>query len=307
MLLLLLLLAFSSSVAFGQQENSDHLRELLQNAPPLAVERVELKIDPALKLEGISAVTADKNGNIYVIHRPATGDPIVVLDSQGKFIRTWGRGMFKIPHGIRIDPAGNVWTVDAQTSRVYKFTPEGTKLLEIDVGGIPDKSREFCGATDVAFAQGGHIFVTDGYCNARVIEFDAGGVKVREWGKHGAGPGEFNLVHSIAMGPQGYLYIADRENGRVQWFDPSGKYLGEWDCGGQLHSLAFSRSGEFYAVLHPKDAAPDRESYVVKIDLSTGTILGKYESRAHEISVAPDGTLLPATRGSQIVLLKPRK
>jgi len=111
----------------------------------------------------------------------------------------------------------------------------------------------------------------------------------------------------IAISPQGNLYIADRENGRVQWFDQSGRYLGEWDYGGQLHSLAFSRTGAFYAVLHPKDAAPDRESYVVQIDLATGKIVGKLETRSHELSVAPDGTLLPATRDSHLVLFKPRK
>ena len=303
----LFLLALVPEILAAQHEIPDHLRQLLQNAPPLAVDRIELTVDPTVKLEGISALTADQQGNIYVIHRPSSGDPIVVLDRQGRLIRSWGGGMFKIPHGIRIDPEGNVWTVDAQTSKVYKFTPEGKKLLEIDVGGIPDKSREFCGATDVALARSGHVFVTDGYCNARVIEYDADGIKVREWGKHGSGPGEFNLVHSIAIGPQGNLYIADRENGRVQWFDQTGRYLGEWDYGGQLHSLAFSQTGAFYAVLHPRDAAPDRESYVVQIDLATGKILGKQETRSHELSVAPDGALLPATRDSHIALFQPRK
>jgi DNA-binding beta-propeller fold protein YncE len=307
MVFLLLLLAFAPAIAAAQQQSPDYLRELLQNAPPLAVDRFELNVDPALKLEGISAVTADQQGNIYVIHRPLNGDPIVVLDPRGKLIRSWGSKMFKIPHGIRIDPAGNVWTVDAQSSKVYKFTPEGKKLLEIDVGGIPDKTKEFCGATDIAFGKPGHVFVTDGYCNARVIEYDTDGIKVREWGEHGTGLGEFHLVHSIAIGPDQNLYIADRENGRVQWFDQSGRYLGEWDYGGQLHSLAFSQTGAFYAVLHPKDASPERESYVVQIDLATGKILGKQETRSHELSVAPDGTLLPATRDSHLVLFKPRK
>jgi hypothetical protein len=93
--------------------------------------------------------------------------------------------LFTTPHGIRIDPAGHVWTVDAHTSMVYKFTPEGKKLLEISVGDIPDKTKEFCGATDIAFARTGHVFVADGYCNARVIEYDVAGRKIREWGKHG--------------------------------------------------------------------------------------------------------------------------
>ena len=102
-----------------------------------------------------SAITiaADKQGNIYVIHRPmdAGGDPIVVLDRNGTFLRSWGKGDYKIPHGIRIDSAGNIWTLDANLSKVFKYTPDGKKLMTIDVGGVPDPSRDFCGITDIAF------------------------------------------------------------------------------------------------------------------------------------------------------------
>lgn len=303
-----LLILFSvSAPLFGQTADSDRLHALLKDVPQLSVDRIDLKVHAPLTLEGISAVSTDRRGNIYIIHRPANGDPIVVLDPQGNFIRSWGKGMFKIPHEIRVDPAGNVWTLDANTSKVYKFTPDGKKLLEISVGDVPDKTQEFCGATDIAFAKSGHLFVTDGYCNARVIEYDATGKKVREWGKHGTGPGEFNTVHSIVAGPQGNLYIADRENGRLQWFDQSGTFLGEWKYGGQFYTVAFSPSGEFYAAVHPKGASQDSDFNVVKIDLASGDIVGKFEVRSHELSVAPDGTLLPATRSSQLVLLRPRK
>src|ERR1035441_4163405 len=95
MVFLLLLLVFAPAIEVAQHENSDHLRELLQIAPPLAVERVDLAVDPNLKLEGISAVTADQQGNIYVIHRPSSGDPIVVLDPHGKHIQSWGSGLFR--------------------------------------------------------------------------------------------------------------------------------------------------------------------------------------------------------------------
>lgn len=292
---------------FGQDTSSDQLRSLLKSIPQLPLERIDVKVPPPMMFDGISAVTTDKRGNIYVIHRPADGDPIVVLDPKGNFIRSWGKGMFKIPHGIRIDPAGNVWTVDANTSMVYKFTPDGRKLLEISVGDVPDRTKDFCGATDLAFAKSGHVFVSDGYCNARVIEYDAAGRKLREWGKHGTGPGEFNVVHSIAIGPQGNLYVADRENGRLQWFDQSGRFLGEWKYGGQFYTVAFSQKGEFYAATHPKDVSLDEEFNVVKIHLASGKILGKFGVRSHELGIAPDGTLLPATRGSQLVLLKPLK
>jgi len=285
--------------------DSDRLRALTKTTPDLPVDRIELKVNPPL--EGISAVTADERGNIYVIHRPANGDPVVVVDQKGNILRSWGKGMYKIPHGIRIDPAGNVWTLDANTSVVYKFTPEGKKLLEISVGNIPDTSREFCGATDIAFARNGHVYVSDGYCNGRVIQYDANGKKVREWGKRGAGPGEFNTAHSIAVSPQGNVYVADRENGRLQWFDPQGKYLGEFKFGGQLYTVAFSKAGELFVATHPKGVPLDNEFSVVKLDPITGRMLGRFEVRSHELAVAPDGTLLPATRGSQLLLFKPRK
>src|SRR4030095_8582982 len=114
--------------------------------PLLPVDRFELQVNPPLLLESISAVTADKQGNVYVLHRPTNGNPVVVLDAKGNLLRSWGKGMFKIPHSIRLDQAGIVWTVDANTSMVYKFTPEGLLLLAISVGDVPDPCRDFCGA-----------------------------------------------------------------------------------------------------------------------------------------------------------------
>jgi peptidylamidoglycolate lyase len=147
--------------------------------------------------------------------------------------------MYKTPHGIRIDASGNVWTIDANTSDVYKFTPQGKKLLEIKVGGVLDPSREFCGATDITFGQAGHVYIGDGYCNGRVLEYTAEGKKVTEWGRRGKSPGEFDNVHGIAMGSDGNLYVADRENGRLQWFDVRGKFLGERIFGGQFYNVTF--------------------------------------------------------------------
>ena len=179
----LILFTFSIAPLSSQEADSDNrLRALLKTVPRLPVDRVDLTVSPPLTLEGISAVTADQRGNIYLIHRPVHGDPIVVLDPKGHFIRSWGKGMFATPHGIRIDPAGHVWTLDAHTSMVYEFAPDGKKLLEISVGDIPDKTKEFCGATDIAFAENGHVFIADGYCNARVIEYDAAGKKSTRMG-----------------------------------------------------------------------------------------------------------------------------
>lgn len=292
-----------------EKADSDALRALTKATPVLQLERIELR--PAVKLEGISMVTADAKGNIYLVHRPtaADADPVVVLDPTGKMIRSWGRGDYKIPHGIRIDPAGNVWTLDANLSKVFKYTPEGKKMLEIDVGGIPDPKREFCGITDVAFSpkNDGHIFVGDGYCNGRVIEYDAAGKKIMEFGKRGAGPGEFNLVHGVAFGPDGNLYVADRENGRIQWFDIAGKFLGQRKYGGQFYNVTFDAGGQLWASVHPKGVSLDDEFNVVKIDNATGKFLGRIEGRSHELGVGLDGSIYPASRSGQLLVFRPKK
>ena len=74
----------------------------------------------------------------------------------------------------------------------------------------------------------GHVFVSDGYGNSRVVHFDEKGKFVQAWGKRGTGPGEFSLVHSIALDSKGNVYVADRNNARVQVFDPNGKFLDQW-------------------------------------------------------------------------------
>lgn len=295
-----------------QEADTEALRALAKTIPLLPVDRIELKVNPPLTLVGYSAAAADKQGNVYVIHRPegANLDPVVVLDSKGNVLRSWGKGMYTIPHGIRIDPAGNVWTTDSHTSVIIKFTPEGQQLLAISVGDIPDPSREFCGATDVTFATNGHIYVADGYCNGRVIEYTPDGKKVREWGRRGAGPGEFNVAHAIAMGPDGNLYIADRENGRLQWFDEDGKYVGERKFGGQLYSVAIGSTGDLYVGTRPRGVAGWKDAFIFKFDPKSGRILGKIEAAAHQLSVAPDGALLPGTRADKatsVLLLRPRQ
>ena len=119
--------------------------------------------------------------------------------------------------------------------------------------------------------------------------------------------GEFNVVHAIAVGPQGHLYIADRENGRLQWFDLEGNFLGEWKFGGQFYSVAFNVAGDMFVGTHPKGVPLDEEFDVVKVDLATGKMLGRVRVGSHELAVGPDGTLFPATRRGQLVVLRTRQ
>jgi sugar lactone lactonase YvrE len=185
----------------------------------------------------VSWVAVDGKGNIYEIQRGNKAEPVLVLDREGKVLRSWGDGAYKIPHSIRIDPAGNVWTVDAGSSTVIKYSPLGEKLMTITVGEQPENRSPFNGTTDVAFAPNGHIFITDGYGNARVLEYTPDGKRVKQWGKSGSGPGEFRLPHAIQIDEKGLVYVADRENGRIEKFDLDGNFLSEIPHLGRIYSL----------------------------------------------------------------------
>lgn len=285
------------------------------NAPRLALS--ETHIASSVPLVGISAVTGDRAGRIYVLHRPPTGDPVVVLDGKGRFIRSFGAGMFAIPHGIRVDPDGDVWTVDAHTSVVLKFDPQGKQRLRIEVGGVPDPTRDFCGASDIAFAPGGHVFVTDGYCNGRVLEYDAQGAKVREWGRLGREPGppvftrrepgKLNIAHSIARAANGDLLVADRWNGRIQRFRPDGALVSAWTYGGELYAVAFDPQGRLYATVHDPAVPITGGWTLIQVDPKDGAVLGQAPiAGGHELAIAPDGAILPATRSAELVLLRRR-
>jgi DNA-binding beta-propeller fold protein YncE len=311
-ILVLAALAPLPGSAQRRQQNladSDSLRALVATVPVLDMELVELK--PTVKLEGISSVVADRAGNIYVIHRPtdAGADPVVVLDKDGKLLRSFGKGMYVIPHGIEIGPDGSVWTTDANTSKIFKFSPQGEKLLEIVVGDIPETNPGgFCSITDIAFhpQRPGNVFVSDGYCNGRVVEYDAQGKKLREFGSRGDGPGQFNNAHGIAVGPDGYIYVADRENGRVQWFDLTGKLMGVRRYGGQFYNIVFDSRGEMWAAVHPKGVSLDEEFEVVHFDLKTGKMLGRVPGRSHQLGIGFDGSIYPATRSERLIVYRPK-
>src|SRR6266849_1899851 len=116
------------------------LKALVQQSRRLSLERTVFKIQaPGGRWEiGYpSSVTMDSKGAIYVLQRGEKADPVLVMNRQGRILRSWGKGMFKIPHSIRIDPQGNIWTVDSSSSMVMKFTPAGDKLMEISVGEQP--------------------------------------------------------------------------------------------------------------------------------------------------------------------------
>ena len=297
--------AVADDIVVGKDGSDNKLRGIVQNAPELAYERIEVAINPPLVIDTISSIAIDQSGNYYIIHRGEETDSIVVIDNAGQVIHTFGNGLFSRAHTIRLDSIGNVWTVDSTSSMVYKFSAEGVLLLEISVGNLPEPFEEACGASDIAFADNGHVFVSDGYCNARIVEYDAAGQKQNEWGSPGNGPGEFNLPHAISMSPNGNVYVADRENGRIQWFTQNGDYLGERHYGGRILSVTFSPSGNLFIGVEPKGAPPMQEGNILQLNPQSGEVIGKIPGFAHALEISESGIILGGSLTEKITIYIP--
>jgi DNA-binding beta-propeller fold protein YncE len=174
-----------------------------------------------------TSVGVDAKDNVYVFNRGE--HPVIVFDREGKFLRSWGEGVFRRAHGITVAPDGTLWLTDDLHHTIRQFTPEGKLLLTI---GDPDKpstlqgGKPFNRPTHVALCPNdGDVYISDGYGNSRVHKYDPKGRHLLSWGEPGTDPGCFNLPHNIATDAEGQVYVADRENHRVQVFDGKGKYL----------------------------------------------------------------------------------
>jgi DNA-binding beta-propeller fold protein YncE len=177
-----------------------------------------------------TSVGVDAGDNVYVFNRGA--HPVIVFDREGRFLRSWGEGLFRRPHGITLGPDGTLWLTDDLHHTIRQFTAEGKLLLTI---GEPDQAATLHGGkpfnrpTHVALCpRTGDVYISDGYGNSRVHKFDPRGRHLRSWGEPGTDPGCFNIPHNIATDTEGLVYVADRENHRVQIFDSEGRYQDQW-------------------------------------------------------------------------------
>lgn len=311
--------------AIGGGDASASLRRIVQGAPKLSLEGVELKVVPPTddwQLGSISWIAADRtSGRIYLFHRGDTVDPIVVVERDGRVLRSWGKGTYTKAHALRVDPQGNIWTVDAATSIVRKYSPDGRTLMEINVGGRPSVcmdqqivpaserptgANNFCGATDVAFAPNGHVFVADGYANNRILEYSETGRKLKEWDSAGTGPGQFRLPHSITIDKHGTIYVSDRENGRIQRFDLTGKYLGEWPNLGRVYSLEISDEA-MWIVTQPLELPNSAAGWLLKMHRATGAVLGYADvTDGHGVAAFDrDEPMITGPNGTSVLWFRP--
>jgi DNA-binding beta-propeller fold protein YncE len=203
----------------------------------------------------VISVQPDAHGNIWVFHRSDPG--ILEFDASGKFLKSFGAAMFVQAHGLTIDREGNIWVTDAQGKagkgqQVFKFSPEGKVLMTLGKAGVAGAGPDtFNGPCGVAIAPNGDIFVADGHggdTNARIVKFSKDGKFIKEWGRKGSGPGEFDTPHSIAMDSKGRLFVADRGNSRIQIFDQDGKFIDQWKQFGRPSGIYISKNDTLYSV-----------------------------------------------------------
>ena len=186
----------------------------------------------------ISGVAVAKDGSVLALNRgenpwmpkvgfkkePIQKPAVLVIDPKsGKLLGSWGSGMFVLPHQISVDALGNIWIVDCGSNTVFKFDSKGAKLMELGGAEIGFKMP-----TDVAALSDGSFAVSDGYTNTRVVKFDRTGKQVAEWGTKGQGPLQFQTPHSVTCDGEDILYVADRENHRVQVLNAKGKLQAIW-------------------------------------------------------------------------------
>jgi len=283
-----------------------------------------------LILGQVAAVDVDSNNRVFVFHRAEriwngeeiklefiASPTVLVLDSKtGKVIEQWGAETFVMPHGLTIDTEDNVWLTDVGLHQVFKFDHTGNLLMALGERGVPgEDSAHFNMPTDVAIAPDGSFYVSDGYLNSRVTEFSPKGKYSSSWGMKGNSPGQFDVPHNIALDAQGYVYVGDRGNARIQIFDESGQFIKEWKGSslGRPWAVRIDPSGNIFVVDggDQNEFWPDR-ARILKMN-SEGQIIasfGSYGKAAgqfiwpHTIAIGPDGALYVGEVGTGMRIQK---
>lgn len=196
----------------------------------------------------IAGVAVGADDRVYVFAR---GDhPVVVFEADGTFVTSWGQGIFANPHAITPGPDNTFYTTDHFGHAVRQVTAEGEVLLTIGTPGVATElhgGKPFNMPTDVAVDPAtGDLFISDGYKNSAVHRFSAEGEHILSWGGPGVDPGEFCIPHNIATDTEGYVYVADRENSRIQVFDGRGAFQAQYNNVHRPCAIAIGADGLIY-------------------------------------------------------------
>src|SRR5271165_5570086 len=263
-----------------------------------------LKPPPGEILGESVAVATNSKGHIFVYHRSANTQ-LFEFDQAGNFVKEIGSGYygFEFAHSVRVDKDDNIWTVDEGTNVITKFSPDGKVLMVLGRrppavlgaqaypagANAPAEKYIFCRPTDVGWDPQGNIFVSDGYCNNRVVKYDKNGRFLAQAGSEKAGkePGEFTLPHGLQVDRQGNVYVADRTNFRYQVLDNNLKPKAIYDQVGVGWTACVSEGPHQYLFASNSNPNGNRpgtwaitgEIYKMELD---GTIIGKFGHASKE-------------------------
>ena len=277
----------------------------------------------------IAGVTTDKQGNIYVFHRadrvwdgssfdfngvirntdkPIATNTIVIYNKDGQIIRQLGRNMFFMPHGIEVDANNNIWVTDVGLHQVLRI-PAGKDKPDFVLGEkfVPGSDlKHFCKPSDVIVLKTGEFFVSDGYCNSRIIKYDKDGKMMKIFGAKNSGktgpdgypmPGQFNVPHSMTyVEDRGWLCVADRENGRIQCFDLNGDFQKQYhpkEFGSRLFAVEYCNlhGGLLFAVNGPSGPNNAPVQGII-VDMETAETIETFNTpqglqNPHDVAVDP--------------------
>ncbi len=275
----------------------------METAPDLGYLPVPhgLSLPEGVAMGAATAVALNSQGHLIVFNRGE--HPLIEFDRDGRFVRAMGEGLYVRPHGMRVDAADNIWTTDVNAHTVTKMSPEGQVLMTLGVRGQSGEWDETAGTrllnqpNDVAVAASGDLFVMQGHGRgqSRILKFDRTGKFLKSWGGNGAGPGQFDTGHSIAIDAKGLVYAADRQNRRVQIFDQDGTYLREWKFRGLPCGLYIDPAGQMYLVtgFSGQILKLDPSGQAVAATGKPGKGLGEF-GEAHYMSFGANGEIYVA-------------
>jgi len=283
------ILAFGACAVLGAQ---------IQSGPALAYRAVEgwAQLPPGWNFGEVSAVDVDGNDNVWVFSDGP--HPVIELDRSGRFLQAWPEFLGKKPHGMRVGPDGNIWTVDLESHRLMKWTPSGRLIMLIGTGSPAADNNDkyaFNRPATLTFGPGGDFYVADGYGNSRVVHYSKDGEYLGQWGNKGVADGDFNLVHDIALDGHGRIYVADRLNRRVQIFDMQGRFLNKWTDLGTIQGLYYVKSEDvlYMCDLNARVLKVNLEGKVVGLIGSFGKAPGKIDI-PHYLAVDSTGAVYVA-------------
>jgi secreted PhoX family phosphatase len=272
------------------------------------------------KLGVISAIKPDRDGqHIWILDRcGANGcaesdlDPILEVDLDGRFVKSFGKGITNLPHGFFVDREGFIWVTDGAPAgdargaagfkkhmghQIYKFSPDGQVVMKLGEAGVSGADeRHFNGPTGIVVADNG-LWITDGHGtnqtgpnkdnmygsrggNNRLVHLAKDGTFIKQWGggigSEGSLPMQFNDPHDIETDSEGRLYIADRGNQRVQVLDKDGNFITRWTQFGKPSAITFDDHGNVYVADGMSDSHwnPGWERGIHIADVKTGFIKG---------------------------------